>query len=203
MSFMQNIQNPEGLKLFGSITSPYVRRLRMLMQNIEHEFVLVDIFNSRDRTAIQAENPTLKIPMIMDADQVVLDSGNIYRYLTKKHSLPELTVDEENVLTSIDAVNDALVQLLILSRSEIDVSADKLYFRIQRERRDVVFAHLEVEAENGRFEQWNYLSICLFCLLDWVNFRNLHDFSDYLTLTKLYDSWNQLAICHETDPRVE
>lgn len=201
MSFMDNIKNPNGLKLFGSTTSPYVRRLRILLQSMEHEFVLLDIFNSRDRAVIQVKNPTLKIPMLMDDDQVVLDSGNIFRYLSKRYSLGELSVNEQNVLTSIDAVNDGLVQMLILSRSEIDVSADKLYFRIQRERQETVFTHLEEEAKNGRFKEWNYLSISLFCLLDWITFRHLFDFSDYPTLVKLYQDWLPLPVCQKTDPR--
>lgn len=201
MSFMDNIKNPNGLKLFGSTTSPYVRRLRILLQSVEHEFVLLDIFNSRDRAVIQDKNPTLKIPMLIDDDQVILDSGNIFRYLSKKYSLSQLSLDEQNVLTSIDAVNDGLVQMLILSRSEIDVSADKLYFRIQRERQETVFAHLEAEAKNNRFKEWNYLSISLYCLLDWVSFRHLFDFSDYPTLVSLYQYWQNLPICQQTDPR--
>ncbi len=198
---MDNIQNANGLKLFGSTTSPYVRRLRILLQSVEHEFVLLDIFNSRDRAVIQGKNPTLKIPMLMDDGQVVLDSSNIFRYLRDKYALSDLSLVEQNVLTSIDAVNDGLVQMLILSRSEIDISADKLYFRIQRERQETVFSHLETEAKGGRFEAWNYLSISLYCLLDWVEFRNLFDFSDYPSLVKLYEQWQTLPICQATDPR--
>lgn len=189
------------MELIGSTTSPYVRRLRIFMQDIEHDFTLVDIFNSRDRATIAAQNPTLKIPMLKDQNNVVLDSRIIYQYLVKKLSLANLNWSQENLLTSIDAVNDSLVQLLILSRSEIDVSADKLYFRIQRERIDAVLKHLEQEAIDGAFSQWNYLSISLYCLLDWVLFRNLHDVSSYKTLNELHAQWHQLAICHQTDPR--
>ena len=104
------------MQLFGSTTSPYVRRLRIFMQEIEHDFVLVDIFNSRDRASIAADNPTLKIPMLKHEQQVILDSGVIYRYLTQKFGLTSLTWEQENLLTSIDSVNESLVQLLILSR---------------------------------------------------------------------------------------
>ncbi|MGK0373445.1 MAG: glutathione S-transferase, partial [Glaciecola sp.] len=56
----------DKMQLFGSTTSPYVRRLRLYMQDLPHDFVLVDIFNSRDRAEIQSDNPTLKIPMLKD-----------------------------------------------------------------------------------------------------------------------------------------
>ncbi len=189
------------MELFGSTTSPYVRRLRIFMQDVEHDFVLVDIFNSRDRGEIQADNPTLKIPMLKDGKQTVLDSSNIYRYLLEKQNLTALNWDQQNLLSCVDAVNESLVQLLILSRSEIDVSADKLYFRIQRERIDTVFAHLEEQAKQGAFDDWHYLSISLYCLLDWVLFRNLHDISACEALLALHQQWHQLAICHKTDPR--
>lgn len=192
----------QKMQLFGSTTSPYVRRLRLYMQDISHEFVLVDIFNSRDRDQIQAQNPTLKIPMLIDGEQTVLDSGSIFRYLQTKLGTQKLTWDQQNVLTSIDAASESLVQMLILSRSEIDTSADKLYFRIQRERLDAVFDHLEQQAIDGVFTQWNYLSISLYCLLDWVLFRQLHDISGFSELNKLHENWDQLAICHQTDPRV-
>jgi len=190
------------MQLFGSTTSPYVRRLRLLLQDVEHELVLVDIFNSRDRAEIQSDNPTLKIPMLKDANVTIFDSGAIYRYLQEKLDLPELSWQRQNVLTSIDAANDSLVQMFILSRSEIDVSADKMYFRVQRERLDAVFAHLEKQALAGAFAKWDYLSMSLFCLIDWVMFRQLYQVSDFATLENLYTQWKQLAICHQTDPRV-
>lgn len=192
----------QKMQLFGSTTSPYVRRLRLYMQDIPHDFVLIDIFNTHDRAEIQGQNPTLKIPMLKDGQQTVLDSGSIFRYLQTKLGAQALTLDQQNILTSIDAASDSLVQMFILSRSEIDTSTDKLYFRIQRERADAVFAHLEQQANEEVFANWNYLSISLFCLLDWVIFRQLYDISGFSQLLKLHGSWNQLAICHLTDPRL-
>lgn len=190
------------MQLFGSTTSPYARRIRLFMQDVPHEFVMVDIFNSRDRAEIQHDNPTLKIPMLKDGQQTVLDSGAIFRYIQTKLGISPLSWDQQNILTSIDAANDSLVQMLILGRSEIDTSADKMYFRIQRERLDAVFTHLEGQAIKGAFAQWNYLSMSLFCLLDWILFRQLFDMSDFETLQTLHGQWKQLAICHQTDPRI-
>jgi glutathione S-transferase len=190
------------MQLYGSTTSPYVRRLRIYMQDIEYEFVEVDIFNSRDRSSIAIDNPTLKIPMLKDGHQVILDSGVIFEYLHKKQALSELSWDQRNLLTSIDSVNESLVQLFILSRSEIDTSTDKMYFRIQRERIELVLSHLEKAATQGAFEQWNYLSISLYCLLDWILFRSLHDISSFNALNELHQTWHQLAICHQTNPRL-
>jgi glutathione S-transferase len=62
------------LKLFGSSTSPYARRLRMWMVNVEYEFVDIDIFSSEGRKILKANNPALKIPMLQEEDRTIFDS---------------------------------------------------------------------------------------------------------------------------------
>ena len=76
------------LKLYGSTTSPYVRRLRIWLANTDHEFINLKIFSEQDRQLLAANNPTMKITMLEDVtDDVtrgILDSRIIYRYLTNK-----------------------------------------------------------------------------------------------------------------------
>jgi glutathione S-transferase len=189
------------MKLIGSTTSPYVRRLRIWMSNIEHGFEQVDIFNSADRARLVASNPTLKVPMLEDGKRTIFDSGAIYRYVTKKLSKQELSWEQTNLLTLIDSANDSLVQIFLLSRSDIDTSADKLYFRLQRERFDVIFAELNKAAEEGQFEEWNYATISLFCLLDWVSFRERYDYSSLSALVDFHNATRERQEAIATDPR--
>jgi glutathione S-transferase len=189
------------MKLIGSTTSPYVRRLRMWMTDIEHGFEQVDIFNSADRSRLVKTNPTLKVPMLEDGERTIFDSGAIYRYLNKKLNKPELNWEQTNLLTLIDSLNDSLVQIFLLSRSDIDTSADKLYFRLQRERADVIFAELNRAAEKGAFNEWNYATISLFCLLDWVAFRERYDFSSLSSLVTIHQAILEKAEAIQTDPR--
>ena len=101
------------LKLYGSTTSPFVRRLRIWLANTEHEFVNMQIFDGPDREILAARNPAMKIPMLEDGDAIIFDSRIIYRYLTDKFAFPEPSWEQENHLTVIDAVNDSLVQILL------------------------------------------------------------------------------------------
>ena len=190
------------MKLIGSTTSPYVRRLLMWMKDFQYDFEKVDIFNSADRAKLVEKNPTLKIPMLEDGDTIVLDSGVIFRYLTQKTSLPSLTWEQENLLTLIDSANDSLVQIFLLSRSDIDTSADKLYFRLQRERFDVIFGELNKAAEQGKFDEWNYASLSLFCLLDWVEFRARYDFSKLPALVAFHAENATREEAKARDPRL-
>jgi glutathione S-transferase len=54
------------LKLYGSTTSPFVRRIRIWLANTEHEFVNLLIFEDQDREVLAAKNPTMKIPILED-----------------------------------------------------------------------------------------------------------------------------------------
>lgn len=189
------------MKLIGSTTSPFVRRLRLFLHGVDYEFEQVDIFNPKDRAILVKENPTLKIPMLKDGDQLILDSGLIYRYLLTKLDVPALTWDHQNALVSIDSVNDALVNMFIIERSGIDNSEDKMYFNIQRERAVTVFTYLDELAAKGNFDEWNYLSICLYCLLDWSEFRQRYDFSHHSHLMAFYEKNKTRESVIETDPR--
>jgi len=189
------------MKLIGSTTSPYVRRLRMWMTDIEYNFEQVDIFNSADRARLVTTNPTLKVPMFEDGERTILDSGAIYRYLSKKLGREELTWQQVNLLTLIDSASDSLVQVFLLSRSDIDTSSDKLYFRLQRERLDVIFEELNKAVENGAFSEWNYVSISLFCMLDWVSFRERYDYSKLKALVAFYQENSERGEAKATDPR--
>jgi glutathione S-transferase len=70
------------MKLIGSLTSPYVRKVRVVMaeKKLEYEFVLENVW--ADNTQIQAHNPLGKVPcLIMDDNGSLFDSRVIVEYL--------------------------------------------------------------------------------------------------------------------------
>lgn len=192
------------MKLYGSNASPYVRRLRMLLAETDYEFEVVNVFGE-DREAIKKVNPTLKIPMFEDeklrGTEVLYDSGLVYRFLVEQYGFTALSFAQQNLLAVVDACNESLVNMMIMRRSDIDTSADKLYFNIQRERQKVSFDMLEQEVTKGTFSTWNYLSISLLVLVEWAEFRDLFDFSDYPNLTRFVaDNQQQVGVA-ETAPK--
>ena len=193
------------LKLYGSTTSPYVRRLRIWLANTEHEFVNLQIFVEQDRHMLAAKNPTMKIPMLEDGTdetaQIIFDSRIIYRYLTNKFDDPLLSWEQENQLTIIDSANDSLVQMFILSNSDIQADEDKLFFKLQKERVNAVLVYLNHMAGSQQFTSWNYPAICLYCLIDWIEFRNLHNMQGLTNLLAFHDDNAQRIEVTATDPR--
>ncbi|WDE04886.1 glutathione S-transferase family protein [Thalassomonas viridans] len=189
------------MQLLGSTTSPYVRRIRLYLQDREYEFIDLDIFAPDDRARLTVNNPALKVPVLIDGEQNIYDSRVIYRYLADKFSGPDLSWEQENLLTLIDAANDSFVTLLLAARSGLDTGEDKLLFNLQNERVGEILARLNEAVAAGKFGQWHYPEICLFCLLDWVNFRALYDFSHLSHLTAFHQQNLQHKGIRETDPR--
>jgi glutathione S-transferase len=193
------------MKLLGSTTSPFVRRLRLysLQLNVaDFEFVPLDIFaNSEDRKLLTDNNPAQKVPALIDEEQCIYDSRVIFRYLSDKFQQPSLTWRQENLLTIIDAANDSLISLFLLKRSGLDTSEDLFFFNLQHERVEKTFLALEQSVNNGEFEQWHYPAICLYCLLDWVALRQVYDFTHLVSLIEFQRvNANHVGIT-ETAPR--
>lgn len=70
------------MKLIGSLTSPYVRKVRVVMaeKKLEYELILEDVWSST--TQIQAFNPLGKVPcLVMDDGGSLFDSRVIVEYL--------------------------------------------------------------------------------------------------------------------------
>ena len=193
------------MKLIGSTTSPFVRRMRLYLTQLnitDFEFVNLDVFSSADRQLLTDNNPAQKVPVLVDGDQSIYDSRVIYRYLSQKYQQAPLTWPQENLLTLIDAVNDSLVSLLLLGRSGLDCQEDKLFFNLQHERVQTVMTALQNSIKTGEFSQWHYPAICLFCLLDWAKFRQLYDFSQQSELVDFYQAALKNSGVNETDPRL-
>ncbi|GGK74843.1 glutathione S-transferase family protein [Amphritea balenae] len=167
------------MKLIGSAVSPYVRRIRLLLDEQNYEFVDLNIYAPEGREVLVSYSPAMKVPVLVDGQQTVYDSAVIHRYLAEKLKKKPLSWDQENLLSLINAVNDSFIILLMASRSNLDTESDVLLLNLQKERIAQTMPLLEQAVVEGLFSVWNYPAICLFCFLDWVCFRELIDLETY------------------------
>lgn len=189
------------MQVFGTVVSPYTRRIRLLLNNVDYDFIVLDIFSAQGREVLNNNNPANKVPLLKDGEQTIFDSRIIFNYLSDKLSLKPLTWQQQNQLTVIDAANDSLVVLMYGLRSGLPVDEDFMYFNLQHERITSVFTSLNDDIHKGLFEQWQYPSICLFCLIDWVLFRDVIDLSPYQHILKFHRKMLTMPGIAETDPR--
>ena len=81
--FSREIPDDAGLpmKLIGSLTSPYVRKVRVVMaeKKLDYQLVLEDVYAS---DAILKANPLGKVPcLVMEGGEAIFDSRVIVEYL--------------------------------------------------------------------------------------------------------------------------
>lgn len=200
------------MKLIGSTTSPYVRRIRLYLASLnisDYQFVNLDIFSPTGRDTLTENNPAQKVPaLILGEDygvDCIYDSRVIFRFLQQHYNQAELTWQQENLLTLIDAANDSFVSLLLSIRSQQSVTEDRLFYNLQHERIENVLTSLDKSVNQQSFSDWSYPSICLFCLLDWVVFRDLHCLDKYSHLSAFYQQSLQgefKRVIAATDPRL-
>ena len=190
-----------AMTLYGSLASPYVRRVRLALEGIDHNFQLVDVYDAAGRAEYARHTPIKKLPMLVDDDTVVFDSHLIRDYLGQKLGLPEPSVEEHNIVYVIDAATDSLVIILQTQRSGLTADPEKLFYQLQFERIPACLDWLERKARDGAFDEWRYPAIALISLLDWARFRNLYDFSQYPALESAGQRHAQRAIVQATAPR--
>lgn len=188
------------MQLFGSVTSPYVRRTRLLLVDVDYEFRDLAIYGA-DQAELARHNPTLKIPTLIDGETTLFDSRVIQRYLAARLGHAPLSWAEENQLTVIDGANDAFVALLLAARSGLDPSQDAMIYNRHRERIRACLDWLDTAAADGAFDHWHYPAVCVYCMLDWVVFRELHDMSGYRALAAVRERHGRQPGVAATDPR--
>jgi glutathione S-transferase len=110
------------MKLIGSITSPYVRKVRIVMaeKKLDFQFVTEDVWAAD--TSISASNPLGKVPcLIMEGGVAVFDSRVIVEYVDTLSPVGKLIPDrgrERAEVKTWEALADGLLDAAILARLE-------------------------------------------------------------------------------------
>jgi glutathione S-transferase len=109
------------LKLIGSLTSPYVRKVRIVMaeKKLDYQLTLEDVWGQDD---ILKSNPLGKVPcLVMEGGEAVFDSRAIVEYLDTLSPVGKLIppVGRERVeVRTWEALADGLQDAAILARLE-------------------------------------------------------------------------------------
>lgn len=110
------------MKLIGSNTSPYVRKVRVVMaeKKLDYDFVLEDVWS--DQTTIKESNPLGKIPcLIMEGGEALFDSRVIVEYLDTLSPVGKLIPPvgrERAEVKTWEALADGVMDAALLARME-------------------------------------------------------------------------------------
>ena len=169
------------MKLIGSLTSPFVRKVRvaLLEKNIPFELI-IDIPLNPD-TQVPKYNPLGKVPaLVADDGSVWFDSGLLIEYLeTLYPAVPLLPQDRRaalpvrQTLELIDGIVDAGV-LIFLERRRTADKQDPSWVERQRGKIDRGLAMLDRHAHGRTFlhnDSFGMADIASVSMFAWLQFR--------------------------------
>jgi len=109
------------MKLIGSLTSPYVRKVRVVLaeKKLDYNFVLEDVWGS---DTILASNPLGKVPcLVMEGAEAVFDSRVIVEYVDTLSPVGKLIPGsgrERVEVRTWEALADGMIDAAIAARLE-------------------------------------------------------------------------------------
>ena len=110
------------MKLIGSLSSPYVRKVRVVLaeKKLDYELVNEDVWSAQ--TTIAEANPLGKVPcLLMDGSDALFDSRVIVEYLDTLSPVGKLipaTGRERVEVKTWEALADGLLDAAVLARLE-------------------------------------------------------------------------------------
>lgn len=163
------------MQLHYTQKSHYARKNRILIDALSLEVELINVGNVADSEPLLfANNPLMKVPVLVDGCQTIFDSDNISTYLVRKYDPKDqfrvLNTDIEllNARAVMNGVMAAEVEIIIADRTGIDIT---------------------------RYERFNKFRAIVIQGVDWLekNFKLFSETPDY-TNFHLVCMWEHLLL---------
>jgi glutathione S-transferase len=202
------------MKLIGSVTSPYVRKVRVVMaeKKLDYSFELENVWTAE--TKIHQSNPLGKVPcLVMEDGSSMYDSRVIAEYLDTLTPVCKLLPPNGRDRADVkvwEALADGVLDAAVLVRLEKTLRPAEQQSAPWIERQmGKVQAGLQVMAERlgeQPFCMGNHYTladVAVGCALGWLTFRfpEIGWRSDYPNLARLFDKLSERASFKDTVPR--
>jgi glutathione S-transferase len=190
------------MKLYGTTTSPFVRRVRVVAAEVGEPIDRIDTAPDAGQAQLREVSPIRKVPVAIVGDRTLYDSRAIIDWLTTTRGWGTLAPPrdrwhEQNLLNAIDGALDSVIQLFYLRRDGVAIDGT-VYATRQLERADAIFQWL---APQLSAEQFGLPEISACAALDWMDFRQSYD-TKRAPLAKVRDAWRERPSMIATRPHV-
>lgn len=182
-------------KLYGSLTSPFVRhcRIAFLEQGMAYEFIPTDYGQSA------AKSPAKRVPFLECEGRMITDSSPILQWIRQEGKWPFLSSPwETNQYCLANTVLDTAINLFLLEKDGVTPD-DVPYLQRQQSRISACLDALEDEAlqfdKAPNDGQWR-----IACMMAWALYRKRFEFSKYPKLSAFLEKVSQLEPFRETAP---
>jgi len=193
------------MRLLGTTTSPYTRKVRVLLNAIGQRYEFLDIRSEPGATALKAAAPLGKIPVLLPEDgNVIPDSSLISDWLWAKHApalrqagwdLDPQAFADRALQTVVEGALDAAINHRYL---RLDGFVETGYIAKQRQRVERVMTWLDQRVLFKRPLGASALS--LGCTLDWIAFRDVLELEHWPALSSFRQSWKDAGVGAGTEP---
>ncbi|MFL6659309.1 MAG: glutathione S-transferase family protein [Massilia sp.] len=202
------------MKLIGSLASPYVRKVRVVLaeKKLDYVYELEDVWTAE--TKIHLSNPLGKVPcLIMEDGSSMYDSRVIAEYLDTLTPVCKLLPPNGRDRADVkvwEALADGLLDAAVLVRLEKTLRPEAQQSQAWVDRQMVkVHASLATMSANLRdspFCKGNHYTladVAVGCALGWLEFRfpDINWRNDYANLAKLFDKLSERPSFKDTLPR--
>lgn len=196
------------MKLFGTTTSPFVRRVRIVAAEVGEPVELVDTATEEGQAALLAVSPIGKVPVASVDGRLVYDSHVIIDWLLTTRGWHELqpprdTWRTHNLVNAIDSALGAIIEVFYLRRDGIAIEGTG-YLQRRLDRTDRVFSWLagELAAGGKSFEGGLGLpEIALITTLDWMDFRKSFPTERAASIESVRAAWRERPSLVATMPK--
>lgn len=202
------------MKLIGSLASPYVRKVRIVMaeKKLDYEFVLENVWDPETR--IQQSNPLGKVPcLVMEDGGAMFDSRVIVEYLDTVTPVGKLIPPNGRERAEVkcwEALADGVLDAAILIRLErtqrpAEMQSEEWVTR-QMQKVQAGLKAMSAGLKDTTFCAGNHYTlgdVAVGCALGWLSFRfpDIGWREDYPNLAKLYDRLAERPSFKETAPK--
>ena len=202
------------MKLIGSLASPYVRKVRVVMaeKKLDYEFALENVWAAD--SAILESNPLGKVPcLIMEDGGAMFDSRVIVEYLDTLTPVGKLIPVQGRERAEVkcwealaDGVSDAAVLVRLEKTQRPEAQQNSAWVE-----RQMLKVHAGIKAmSTGLAEtafcagnQYTLADVAVCCTLGWVGLRfpEIDWRGDYANLAKLFDKVSERPSFKDTVPQ--
>lgn len=202
------------MKLIGSLGSPYVRKVRIVMaeKKLDYDLVLDNVWSPE--TAVPLSNPLGKVPcLIMEDGGAMFDSRVIVEYIDTLTPVGKLIPTQGRERASVkcwEALADGVLDAAILVRLErtLRPEAQQSQSWIDRQMGKV---HGGLKAMSAGFGETSFVAgnhytladVAVGCALGWLAFRfpEIAWRDDYPNLARLFDKLSERQSFKDTVPQ--
>jgi glutathione S-transferase len=202
------------MKLLGSLASPYVRKVRIVMaeKKLDYSLVLDNVW--APETTVPQSNPLGKVPcLIMEDGAAMFDSRVIVEYLDTLTPVGKLIPAQSRERAAVkcwEALADGVVDAAILVRLEktLRPPGQQSQVWIDRQMGKVHAGLKTMAADLGETpycagNQFTLADVAIGCALGWLAFRfpDIAWRDDYANLARLFDKVSERPSFKDTVPK--